>query len=124
MSADYFKSIVLAGEIKNRNKDSELLFTCSTSICQTLNSRKESHAMNARDELTRQEKVVLSLVAQGWRTAKIAQELYLSPRTVETHIYHIYDKLGVSSRVEAALFALQNDSAVGTEVRRNSEDLP
>ncbi len=80
--------------------------------------------MNARDELTKQEKVVLSFVARGWRTAKIAQTLYLSPRTVETHIYHIYGKLGISSRIEAALFALQTDSATGVEIRRNPEDMP
>lgn len=63
--------------------------------------------MNARDELTKQEKVVLSFVARGWRTAKIAQELYLSPRTVETHLGHIYAKLDVSSRTEAAVYALR-----------------
>ena len=40
--------------------------------------------MNTRIELTKQAKVVLSLVARGWRTDKIAEELFLSPRTVET----------------------------------------
>lgn len=63
--------------------------------------------MHARDELTKQEKIVLTLVARGWRTAKIARELYLSPRTVETHLAHIYSKLDVSSRTEAAVYALR-----------------
>ena len=63
--------------------------------------------MNARDELTKQEKVVLRFIARGWRTAKIAQELYVSPRTVETHLAHIYSKLDVSSRTEAAIYALR-----------------
>ncbi len=79
--------------------------------------------MNAIEELTRQERTVLALVAQGWRTAKIAEELVISPRTVETHIYHIYDKLGVSSRIEAALYALQTESVVGAEISKTPEDM-
>ena len=78
--------------------------------------------MNATDELTKQEKNVLALVAQGWRTAKIAQELFISPRTVETHIYHIFEKLEVSSRTEAALYALQANLVVIGEIRKNPED--
>lgn len=80
--------------------------------------------MNTRDELTKQERVVLSFVARGWRTAKIAQELYLSPRTVETHLAHIYSKLDVSSRTEAAVYALKANWAEGGEIRRNPDDSP
>ena len=54
--------------------------------------------MTTFSELTRQERRVLVLVAQGCRNAKIARELYISTRTVENHLYHIFDKLGVSSR--------------------------
>jgi DNA-binding NarL/FixJ family response regulator len=79
--------------------------------------------MNAKDELTKQEKNVLALVAQGWRTARIAEELYISPRTVETHIYHIFEKLGVSSRTEAAIHVLQTSASVTTKIRRNPQDM-
>ena len=78
--------------------------------------------MNARQELTKQEVKVLALVSQGWRTAKIAKELYLSPRTVESHLAHVFEKLGVSSRTEAAIYALQTNLAISTEFRRNPED--
>jgi two-component system NarL family response regulator len=81
-------------------------------------------AMNTRDELTKQEKVVLSLVARGWRTTKIAQELYLSPRTVETHLAHIYSKLEVSTRTEAAVYALRTNLTEDREIRRNPDDAP
>jgi len=64
--------------------------------------------MNAINDLTKQESIVLAFVAQGWRTAKIAQELYVSPRTVETHLSHIFQKLNVSSRTEAAIYAFQS----------------
>jgi DNA-binding NarL/FixJ family response regulator len=64
--------------------------------------------MNAGNELTTQERKVLMLVAQGKRNAAIANDLTISVRTVETHLYRIFDKLGVSSRVEAALYLLQH----------------
>ncbi len=75
--------------------------------------------MNTREELTKQEKVVLLLVARGWRTTKIAEELYLSPRTVETHLAHIYSKLDVSSRTEAAVYAFRANLTEDREVREN-----
>jgi DNA-binding NarL/FixJ family response regulator len=78
--------------------------------------------MNAREELTKQEVKVLALVAQGWRTAKIAQELFISPRTVESHLARVFEKLGVSSRTEAAIYALQTNLAISAEFRRNPED--
>jgi len=43
--------------------------------------------------------------------AQVAKELFLSPRSVETHIYSIYHKLGVSSRSAATRFALENGLA-------------
>lgn len=71
--------------------------------------------MTCTDELTKQEVNVLALVARGWRTAKIAEELFVSPRTVETHLGHIFQKLGVSSRTEAAIYALQAGIDVNAE---------
>ena len=61
--------------------------------------------------LTSREVEVLRLVAGGMTSAKIARELFLSPRTVETHITSIYHKLGVSSRAAATRFALEHSLA-------------
>jgi predicted ATPase/DNA-binding CsgD family transcriptional regulator len=61
--------------------------------------------------LTSREIEVLGLVAAGMTSAKIAKELYLSPRTVEAHITSIYHKLGVSSRSAATRFALEQGLA-------------
>lgn len=52
--------------------------------------------------LTPQEARVADLASCGSTTKEIAQALYLSPRTVETHLAHIYGKLGVTSRAELA----------------------
>ena len=62
--------------------------------------------MRTYNELTNQERRVLALVAKGRRNAKIALELCISTRTVENHLYHIFDKLGVSSRLEATLHVM------------------
>jgi DNA-binding NarL/FixJ family response regulator len=55
--------------------------------------------------LTPREMEVLCLVARGLSNHRVARELGLSVRTVEAHLTHIYDKLGVGSRTEAALLA-------------------
>jgi DNA-binding NarL/FixJ family response regulator len=79
--------------------------------------------MRTFTELTNQERRVLALVARGRRNAKIALELCISTRTVENHLYHIFDKLGVSSRTEAALHALQAGLLSNTEMSGISHDM-
>ncbi|MBF4993023.1 AAA family ATPase [Arthrobacter gandavensis] len=54
----------------------------------------------APPSLTRREKDVARLVARGCRNAEIAGQLFLSVRTVEGHIYRIFEKLGISRREE------------------------
>jgi predicted ATPase/DNA-binding CsgD family transcriptional regulator/Tfp pilus assembly protein PilF len=61
--------------------------------------------------LTSREVEVLGLVATGMTNAQVAKELFLSPRTVETHLTSIYHKLGVSSRAAAMRFALEHGLA-------------
>ena len=59
----------------------------------------------AECELTSRELEVLRLVAQGLTNYQIARQLGLSVRTVEAHLTHVYTKLDVNSRTEAALLA-------------------
>jgi two-component system response regulator NreC len=59
------------------------------------------------DDLSAREVEVLRLIALGHTNAEIAQKLYLSVRTVETHRSHIQQKLRVSSRAELVSYALQ-----------------
>ena len=61
--------------------------------------------------LTSREVEVLGLVAAGMTSAQIAKELFLSPRTVDTHLTSIYHKLGVTSRSAATRFALEHGLA-------------
>jgi DNA-binding CsgD family transcriptional regulator len=58
--------------------------------------------------LTRREVDVLRLAAKGLTTSQIADRLYISPKTADHHIQHIYGKIKVSTRAAAALWAMQH----------------
>jgi len=62
---------------------------------------------NETESLTERELEVLQLVATGASNRQVAQELFISVRTVQTHLSRIYTKLGVHSRIAAALIAVQ-----------------
>jgi DNA-binding CsgD family transcriptional regulator len=51
---------------------------------------------------------VLRLAARGLTTQAIADRLFISPKTADHHIQHIYNKIGVSTRAAAALWAMQH----------------
>jgi DNA-binding CsgD family transcriptional regulator len=51
---------------------------------------------------------VLALAASGLTTAQIAERLVISPKTADSHIQHVYAKIGCSTRGAAVLFALKH----------------
>jgi HD-GYP domain-containing protein (c-di-GMP phosphodiesterase class II) len=59
--------------------------------------------------LSEREVEVLRLIAQGLSTRKIGEALVISPKTADHHIQHIYNKIGVSTRAAATLFAMQHN---------------
>ncbi len=59
-------------------------------------------ADDRRDRLTPQELQIAQLVAQGLSNREVAERLFVSPRTVTTHLYRIYPKLGIGSRADLA----------------------
>lgn len=58
--------------------------------------------------LTEREVEVLRLLARGLSKKEIAKRLFVSASTVHTHVVHIYEKAGVSTRASAALFAMEH----------------
>jgi len=50
---------------------------------------------------------IVKLVAKGMSNREVAQQLFISERTVQTHMHRILEKLGVSSRTEAVLYCLK-----------------
>jgi DNA-binding CsgD family transcriptional regulator len=61
-------------------------------------------------ELTESELAVVSLVAHGATNREVAERLYLSPYTVNSHLRHVFTKLGIRSRVELARLAAKRSS--------------
>jgi DNA-binding CsgD family transcriptional regulator len=61
-----------------------------------------------RSRLTSREKEILDLATKGINTAQIASHLSVSIQTVRTHFKNIYPKLGVNSRTEAVVYAMQH----------------
>lgn len=66
--------------------------------------------VNARGErlLTPREEQVVALVADGLSNREVARELSLSEHTIKKYLFRIFDKLGISSRVELVLYALSH----------------
>ena len=65
--------------------------------------------MRRLSRLTRREREVLALLADGAGNDRIAETLVISPQTARTHVQNLITKLGVHSRLEAAMFAAHND---------------
>lgn len=61
-----------------------------------------------KDLLTPREEQVVALVAEGMGNRQIARELNLSEHTVKKYLFRIFEKLGVSTRVELVLYAMNN----------------
>ncbi len=61
--------------------------------------------------LTPREREVIRLIAQGFGTARIAKELFISEKTVRNHLASIFSKLMVSDRLELAIFAVRHGLA-------------
>jgi DNA-binding NarL/FixJ family response regulator len=58
------------------------------------------------DTLTQREKTIISYLMQGWRNREVAQHLSITEQTVKNHLRSIYDKVGVSDRLELVLYAI------------------
>lgn len=75
-------------------------------LCNSENTRKPSKN-NFR--LTQRETEIVKAVLEGYSNPEIAANFSLSEQTIKHHLSHIFDKLGVYSRVELALFAVNHD---------------
>jgi len=73
-----------------------------------LRRRAKDEALRRISQLTRREREVLILLAEGAHNDAIARAFLISPQTARTHIQNVLGKLGVHSRLEAAAFARHN----------------
>jgi DNA-binding NarL/FixJ family response regulator len=79
----------------------------SEELAARLQSAQRSVADKGPDALTEREQEVLRALSKGYTNQKLAALLVVSPKTVQNHLYSIYQKIGVSSRSEAILWAIQ-----------------
>jgi DNA-binding NarL/FixJ family response regulator len=94
-----------------------------TGITLTPHSQPEVHTLSRSDgsisppmrtpvpaivQLTARERDVLGLLAQGLRNAEIAKRLFLTDSTVKHYVANLFDKIGVTNRVEAVVMAYES----------------
>ena len=79
-------------------------------IYERLGARRPTHELP--HGLTRREYEVLTLVAEGRSNREIGAALFISDRTVARHLTNIYNKIGVTSRTQAARYAIEHQTSV------------
>ena len=99
-AADELRSMVKAGRLDHEAVQAVL----TAAGHQTARSRSAWPA-----ELTDREVEVLRLICAGNTKKQVADQLTISPRTVDHHVRHIYEKAGVQTRAGATLFAIEHE---------------
>lgn len=86
--------------------NSESMRSLLEALCQTMPIRFRNTP--GLERLSRREADVVRLVADGLTNKQISLQLGLSEHTVKNYLFHVFDKLGVSTRVELVLYCLQD----------------
>ncbi len=68
-----------------------------------------------RSPLSTREREIVQLVAQGYKNKEMAEKMFISEQTVKNHLHNIFDKLGVSDRLELALYAIHKGLHINPE---------
>lgn len=73
-------------------------------------SPTHSNGKTAREraQLSQREREIIVLIAQGYKNKEIAEKMFITEQTVKNHLHNVFDKLGVSDRLELALYAIHN----------------
>jgi len=123
-AAQYRLARVLARRKRSGDRDeAAALATGAASVAGSLQLRPledsartlaESLAGRGQDPLTRREREVAALVAQGLSNRQIAAAAHISERTAESHVQHILVKLGLGSRTQIAAWAQNRNVGTGS----------
>ena len=76
-------------------------------VLHAFGSQQAPSKLDGKTELSRREMEVIQLVVQGYKNRDIAQSLFISEKTVKNHLSAIFNKLGVSDRLELTLYAFE-----------------
>jgi len=69
---------------------------------------KTKSSISGSGKLSKREEEILTLVCKGFGNKEISDQLFISPRTVDSHKSHIMEKLGLKNTVELIKFAIKN----------------
>ena len=126
---DFFVRAVRAGcrGILNKDSPADLLLKCiakvyegelwldratTAQVLRQFTEEQQTPRPKERDTktspLSPREREIVSLVVQGFKNKELAEKLAISEQTVKNHMHNIFDKLGVSDRLELALYAIHN----------------
>lgn len=108
-SADY--DVVPAGRAPEEWIDGADLSDRSVTLITAVFHRPAPAAPSVLDTLTAAERLVAERVAHGLTSRKIAEELFVSPRTVDAHLTHIYRKLDINTRARLAALVMEQSRA-------------
>jgi len=100
----------LADNIRSVHRGEVLLApTVAAKVVRQLSRLREetNRQEEALDALTPREREVFFLASRGLKNSEIASELYLSEKTIKTHLRNIYNKLNLASKAELRLFAVK-----------------
>jgi DNA-binding NarL/FixJ family response regulator len=95
-------------------------------IIQALGERKPTRIVSAKGTalLSKREEQVVDLVTEGLPNIEISKKLGVSAHTVKNHLFHIFNKLGVSNRAELLLYALSSRDASRDRSHRFEHSAP
>ena len=74
-------------------------------------------ASRERAHLSQREREIIVLIAQGYKNKEIAEKMFITEQTVKNHLHNVFDKLGVSDRLELALYAIHNSLHLKAEAQ-------
>jgi two-component system, NarL family, nitrate/nitrite response regulator NarL len=74
----------------------------------TPSSSSGNKSSRERAQLSQREREIIVLIAQGYKNKEIAEKMFITEQTVKNHLHNVFDKLGVSDRLELALYAIHN----------------
>ncbi len=78
----------------------------TTAVMKEFSQPAPAREQGAKLSISVREREVVTLVCQGFRNKEIAEKMFISEQTVKNHLHNIFDKLGVSDRLELALYAI------------------
>ncbi|MDT7525998.1 MULTISPECIES: two-component system response regulator NarL [Idiomarinaceae] len=101
---------LLLEQIQRAIEGKMVLSESITEVLATALRRPSAPSASKYDSLTNREQEILKLIAKGMSNKVIARELDISDGTVKVHVKHLLKKLGLRSRVEAAVWMVNHDA--------------